>query len=73
MRKERSFDIARPRTPKDEARVRERVTMDAMGMLMAIQDEEKFKEALSSIYRIMLGEPRYEAALAAWRQGQASK
>jgi hypothetical protein len=47
--------------------------MDAMGMLMAIQDEEKFKEALSSIYRIMPGEPRYEAALAAWRQGQASK
>ena len=73
MRKERSFDIARPRTPKDEARVRERVTMDAMGMLMAIQDEEKFKEALSSLYRIMPGEPRYEAALAAWRQGQASK
>jgi hypothetical protein len=54
-----------PQAAKDEARVRERVTMDAMGMLMAIQDEEKFKEALSSLYRIMPGEPRYEAALAA--------
>jgi hypothetical protein len=73
MQKERPFDIARPRTPKDEARVRERVTMDAMGILMAIQDEEEFKEALTRIYSIMPGEPRYEAALAAWRQGQVSR
>jgi hypothetical protein len=37
---------------------------------MAIQDEEKFQEALSSLYRIKPEEPRYEAALAAWREGQ---
>jgi hypothetical protein len=37
---------------------------------MAIGNEEKFKEALRRIYKIMPGEPRYEAALAAWRQGQ---
>jgi hypothetical protein len=73
MGEERPFDIAKPRTPKGEARVRERVTMDAMGILMAIQEEEKFKEALYRFYRIMPGEPRYEEALAVWRQGQISK
>ena len=70
MRKERPFNAARPRTPKDAARVREQLTMNSIASLMAIQDEEKFKEALSRLYEIKPGEPRYEAALAAWREGQ---
>jgi len=73
MRKERPFDIAKPRTPKGEARARERVTMDAMGILAEMQDEDKFKEALNRLYGIKPGEPRYEAALSAWRAVQASK
>jgi len=44
--------------------------MNSIASLMAIQDEEKFKEALSRLYEIKPGEPRYEAALAAWREGQ---
>jgi hypothetical protein len=70
MSKERPFDVAKPRTPKGAARVREQLTMGSIGLLMAIGDEEKFKEALRSIYKIKPGEPRYEAALAAWREGQ---
>lgn len=73
MGKERPFDVAKPRTPKGEARVRERVTMDAMGILAGIHAEEEFKEALSRLYRITPGHPRYEAALKAWRDAQASK
>ncbi len=72
MKKEIPFEIAKHRTPKGEARVRERVAMDAMGMLMAIGDEEKFKEALTRLYGIKPGEPRFQAALAAWREAQAS-
>jgi hypothetical protein len=63
MRKERPFDIARPRTPKDQAKVREKATKDAMGTLLDIGDEDRFMEALR-IYGIMPGEPRYERALA---------
>jgi hypothetical protein len=72
MKKKIPFEIAKHRTPKGEARARERVTMDAMGMLTAIEDEEKFKDALTSLYRIKPGEPRFESALAAWREAQAS-
>jgi hypothetical protein len=49
MKKEPPFEIAKHRTAKGEARVRERITVDAIGMLMAIEDEEKFKEALTSL------------------------
>jgi hypothetical protein len=73
MRKERPFDIAKPRTPKGEARVRERVAMDAMGTLTEIGDEETFKEILNRVYGIKPGEPRYEAALRAWREALTSK
>ena len=72
MRKEKPFDVARPRTPKDEARIRERVTMDAMAMLLEIGNEDSFKEALK-IYGITPGEPRFEAVLAAWREAQDEK
>ena len=73
MREEKPFDIAKPRTPKGEVRVRERVTMDAIGLLADLQDENEFKEVLNRLYQIKPGEPRYEAALSAWRAVQASK
>ena len=72
MRKERPFDIAKPRSPKGEARVRERVALDAMSVLTEIGDKETFKKALL-LYGIKPGESRYEAALSAWRSAQASK
>ena len=73
MREEKPFDIAKPRTPKGEARVRERVALDAMRTLTEIGDEETFKEILNRVYGIKPGEPRYEAALSAWRAALASK
>jgi hypothetical protein len=73
MRKERPFEIAKARTAKGVARVRERVTMDAMGTLAAILDEDEFRETLNRLYQINPGEPRYEAALRAWREVQASQ
>lgn len=73
MRKEKPFDVAKPRTPKGEARVRERVVMDAMRTLIEIGDEEAFKDILIRVYGIKPGEPRYEAALRAWREALASK
>jgi hypothetical protein len=42
--------------------------MDSVISLMTIPDEESFKEALSRFYRIIPGDLRYEAALAAWRE-----
>ncbi len=73
MRKERPFDIAKPRTSKGEARVRERLTINAMSDLIEIGDDDAFKEVLSRVYGIKPGEPRYEAVLTAWRSAQASK
>jgi len=68
MRKEKPFDIARPRTPKGEVRAREKSAMNSIVSLMAIPDEENFKEALSRFYRIIPGDSRYEAALNAWHE-----
>jgi len=48
------------------------VTMDAMGILLEIGDEESFKESLR-IYGMMPGQPRYEAALTIWRETQSEK
>ena len=73
MRKERPFEVAKPRTPKGEARVRERIALDAMRVLTEIGDEETFKDILNRVYGIKPGEPRYEAALSAWRAALASK
>ncbi len=47
--------------------------MDAMRTLTEIGDEETFKEILNRVYGIKPGEPRYEAALSAWRAALASK
>lgn len=68
MREERPFDIAKPRSQKGTVRAREKSAMDSVISLMAIPDEESFKEALSRIYQITPGNLRYEAALAAWRE-----
>lgn len=70
--KKKAFEIAKTRTAKGEARVREQVTMRAMDMLTAIGSLEDFNEALSA-YGISPGDPRYAAALSAWNEAQASK
>ena len=66
------FDQARPRTPKGEAKLRERIVMDEMRALTAVADEAKFKELLAS-YGLKPEQPEYAAALAAWREAQASR
>jgi hypothetical protein len=73
MRKERPFDIAKTRTSKGDARVREQLTMNAMDMLTAINNQEAFEELLDTNYGIKPGDPRYAAALSAWNSAQASK
>ena len=73
MQKDRPFDVAKPRTPKGEARVRERVALDAMRVLTEIGAEKTFRDILNRVYGIKPGEPRYEAALRAWREALASK
>jgi hypothetical protein len=73
MKKKSAFSEARPRTAKGEILMRERIEMDAMRTLTAVADEAKFKEALITIYKLKPGEPRYDAALAAWREAQASR
>jgi hypothetical protein len=40
---------------------------------MAVAGEDKFKEALTTIYGLNPGDPRYEAALIAWREAQSSR
>jgi len=66
-----AFSEAIPRTHKAEVLMRERMEMDAVRTLTAVADEEKFKEALTTIYKLKPGQPQYEAALIAWREAQA--
>jgi hypothetical protein len=73
MGNERPFDVAKPRTPKGAARLRERIALNAIRNLTEIEDEEKFKDILINDYGIKAGQPRYEAALSAWREALASK
>ena len=73
MAKKSAFGIAKTRTPKGEARLREQVTMGAMDILTAIGSLEEFNEVLESKYGIKPGQPRYTAALSAWNEAQALK
>lgn len=72
MPEESAFNVAKTRTPKGEARVREKMTMSAMGTLTAIGNLEEFNEALAD-YGIRPGGPRYSEALSAWNESRALK
>lgn len=69
----RPFDEAKPRTAKGTARERERETVQQMSKLLLVPGETEFAAVLATIYGLKPGEPRYDAALAAWREAKASK
>jgi hypothetical protein len=73
MKKTSSFDEARPRTLKSEARQREIAAMKAMEELNNLDDEEEYKLALAELYGILPGHPRYAKAIATWRDLRREK
>jgi hypothetical protein len=68
MKKTSPFDEAKLRTPKGEARQREIKAMRAMGELAEIGDEEEYKRRLAERFGILPSHPRYQRALATWRE-----
>ena len=73
MRKPSTFHEAKPRTPKGEARQRELQTMRDIEKLSDIRDEEEYRLSLAELYGIVPGHPRYEKAMAIWRELQREK
>ena len=73
MKKTSSFDDARPRTPKSEARQREIKVMRAMEELVDIGDEDEYKRRLAERFGVRPGDPRYQKALATWRELRGGK
>jgi hypothetical protein len=68
MKKTSAFQEAKPRTPKAEARNRERKIMDAMADLLELDDEETYKRILAEKFGIKPGNPRYQKAMATWAE-----
>jgi len=73
MKKRPSFDEAKARTPKSEARRREINLMRDMEALVDIADEEEFKEKLAERFDLFPGNPRFEKVLATWRELRRGK
>jgi hypothetical protein len=73
MKKTSPFDEAKPRTPKGEARQREIKAMRAMEELVDIGDEEEYKRRLAERFGILPGDPKYQKALATWRELRGGK
>lgn len=71
--KKHVFNEAKPRTPKGEARQREIKTIEAMEELSNLGDEEEYRSILAEVYGILPGHPRYEKAMATWRELQRGK
>jgi hypothetical protein len=67
MKKRSPFDEAKPRTPRSEVRRREAQAARDIEKLSAIHDEEEFRSSLAELFGITPGHPRYEKALAIWR------
>jgi len=73
MKKPHAFDGAKPRTPKGEARQREIKAMRAMEELSNLDDEGDYRQVLAEEYGIVPGHPKYEKAMATWREIQRGK
>ena len=61
------FDEARPRTAKGDILLREKIVMNEMSTLLAMEDEATFRSALEN-YGLKPGTQQFEAALRAWRE-----
>lgn len=73
MKKPHAFNEAKPRTPKGEARQREIKAMKAMEDFSNLGGEDEFKRTLEEVYGIVPGHPRYDKAMATWRELQRGK
>jgi len=73
MKKPSSFNEARPRTPRGEARQREIKAIKSMEELLNLDEEEAFRRSLAVRYGIVPGNPRYDGILATWRELQREK
>jgi len=73
MKRPSVFNEAKPRTPRGEARRRELQTMRDVEKLSKIHNEEEYKLSLAEVYGIVPGHPRYEKAMAIWRELQREK
>ncbi|HXZ39702.1 MAG TPA: hypothetical protein VEG68_03100 [Terriglobales bacterium] len=66
----KAFEIAKPRTPRGEARRREQELMNRLAKLMEIDDEQTFEEGLQSDFGITPDDPRYEEIKRVWRDAR---
>jgi len=73
MKKPSTFHEAKPRTPRGEARQREIKATNSMEELSKVGDEDEYKRILAEVYGILPGHPRYERAMATWRELQSGK
>jgi hypothetical protein len=73
MKKTPAFNEAKPRAPKDEARQREIKAMRAMEELVDLGDEDEYKRRLAERFGILPGHPRYQKAMATWRELRRGK
>jgi len=64
------FEIARPRTPRSEARKREQELMNKLAKLMEIDDEQTFEEGLQNDFGITPDDPRFVEIKRVWRDAQ---
>ena len=67
------FPRGQAETPKSEARQREIKVMKAMEDLTNLGDEGEYKRILAEEYGIIPGHPRYEKAMAAWKELQRER
>lgn len=73
MKKQSTFNEAKPRTPRGEVRQREIKAMKAMEELSNLGDEDEYKRILAEVYGIVPGHPRYDKAMATWRELQRGR
>jgi|HubBroStandDraft_1064217.scaffolds.fasta_scaffold15901_4 hypothetical protein len=73
MREEKPFAVAKPRTPKGEARAREKLVISKMRALLSESTEESFKEKLEIAFGIKPGTRQFNDALEAWRAASSSR
>jgi hypothetical protein len=67
-KKTSAFNEAKPRTPNGEARQREIKAIKAIEELIEIADENEYKRRLAERFGILPGHPRYQEAIATWRE-----
>jgi hypothetical protein len=63
MKKNLAFEEGKPRTPRSEARRREREALKAMEDLYNLDDETEFKLIVAEEYGILPGHPRFDRAV----------